>query len=127
MEKYSLEEMVETVIKFHEIMCYVDEERADWYSKVGKMNEALSDVYHAVENNYNGDKKQGDMFTKVLYTVTKERRKYKDIQELLLPVLNAYKDTRTENAIENMIKYKGIIDSGRKYSPKVLTELFEQE
>lgn len=127
MEKYSLEEMLETIIKFHEIMCYVEESRQDWYDKVGKMNEALSDVYHAVENNYNGDKKQGDMFAKVLYTVVKERRKYKDIQELLLPIFNTYRGARVENAIENMIKYKGIIDSGREYTPKVLTELFEKE
>ena len=62
-----------------------------------------------------------------MYEVTKERRKYKDMQELFLPVYNAYKAHPTlSSAIWNMRKYDGMIKEGRTYEPKILHELFEK-
>lgn len=120
---FTKEEIFDTIVAFYEVMNYIYSARMDWYQGVGEMDKAISDIRHLIENNYDGDPEQGDMYSKVLYEVSKERRRNKDMQELFLPVYNVYKeDYQLTKAIEDMIKYKGIMDSGRTYTPKVLNK-----
>lgn len=122
---YTKEEMFNAIVEFKNVMDYIYSARMDWYQGVGEMDKALSDIRHLVENNYNGDQEQGDMFSQILLQVSKERRRNKDMQELFLPVYNIYKDSYDLiNAIEAAIKYKEIMDSGRTYTPKVINEEF---
>nr|DAP32935.1 MAG TPA: hypothetical protein [Caudoviricetes sp.] len=124
MEKtFTKEEMFNVIIGFYEVMNYIYSARMEWYQGVGEMDKAISDIRHLVENHYDGDQEQGDTYAKVLYEVSKERRRNKDMQELFLPVYNVYKeDYPLIKAIEDMIKYKEIMDNGRTYTPKVLDE-----
>ena len=106
---FTKEEIFDTIVAFYEVMNYIYSARMDWYQGVGEMDKAISDIRHLIENNYDGDQEQGDMYSKVLYEVSKERRRNKDMQELFLPVYNVYKeDYQLTKAIEDMIKYKGI-------------------
>lgn len=124
-KKMTKEQMLKIIADFADLMEYIYNERMYWYEQRGNMDKALSDIHHAIENDY--DAKDSNKYAKLMYEVTKERRKYKDMQELFLPVYNAYKSHPTlSSAIWNMRKYDGMIKEGRTYEPKILHELFEK-
>lgn len=126
MNKLTKEEILQTITNFYKVMNYIYNERLVWFENVGNADKAISDIRHAVENDYDGN--NGDKYIELLYLTTKERRANKDLQELFLPVFNVWKESRElQRAIENMEKYYQIMQEGRKYQPKVLHELFEEE
>lgn len=126
MNKLTKEEIFQTITNFYKVMSYIYNERLVWFENVGNADKAISDIRHAVENDYDGN--NGDKYIELLYLTTKERRANKDLQELFLPVFNVWKESRElQRAIENMEKYYQIMQEGRKYQPKVLHELFEEE
>lgn len=123
--KLTKEQILDAIIGFENVMNYIYNERLYWYEQRGNMDKALSDIHHAIENEY--DESKGQMYAKLIQATTKERRKYKDMQELFLPVYNAYKDCfKLSHAIREMKNYNSMIKQGRKYEPKVLHELFEE-
>ena len=125
--KMTKEEMLDAIINFAEVMDYIWEERLYWYEQVGILDKALSDIRHAVETEYDGDVERGNMYAQKLHEVAKERRQFKNMQELFLPVFNVYKRAdELRHAINAMAHYADIIaNNGRKYEPKVLPDLFK--
>lgn len=122
--KYTQEEIYNTIVAFANMMEYIYTERMTWYEQVGNLDKALSDVRHALELKY--DPANGSTLARLTHEISKERRQYKNMQELFLPIFNIWKNDRNlQKSIQEMKTYKEMIENGRDYTPRMLPELFK--
>lgn len=126
-EQYSLEEIVETLAKFKEVMNYVRQNHSVWDSTVQECDKAFGDIRHYCELQYPTQRKDKTKVVRLIHDFSIKRRQCKDCLEVLAPLFESSlveeKQLMNVNRIINQIKKNQ--DKNKKYMPRVLEELFK--
>lgn len=126
-EQYSLEEIVETLAKFKEVMNYVRQNHSVWDSTVQECDKAFGDIRHYCELQYPTQRKDKTKVVRLIHDFSIKRRQCKDYLEVLAPLFESSlveeKQLMNVNRIINQIKKNQ--DKNKKYMPRVLEELFK--
>ena len=126
-EQYSLEEIVETLAKFKEVMNYVRQNHSVWDSTVQECDKAFGDIRHYCELQYPTQRKDKTKVVRLIHDFSIKRRQCKDYLEVLAPLFESSlveeKQLMNVNRIINQIKKNQ--DKNKKYMPRVLDELFK--
>lgn len=126
-EQYSLEEIVETLAKFKEVMNYVRQNHSVWDSTVQECDKAFGDIRHYCELQYPTQRRDKTKVVRLIHDFSVKRRQCKDYLEVLAPLFESNlveeKQLMNVNRIINQIKKNQ--DKNKKYMPRVLEELFK--
>ena len=126
-EQYSLEEIVETLAKFKEVMNYVRQNHSVWDSTVQECDKAFGDIRHYCELQYPTQRKDKTKVVRLIHDFSIKRRQCKDYLEVLAPLFESSlveeKQLMNVNRIINQIKKNQ--DKNKKYMPRILEELFK--
>lgn len=125
-EKYSLEEIVEVLANFKEVMNYVRQNHSVWDSTVQECDKAFGDIRHYCELQYPTQRKDKTKVVRLIHDFSVKRRECKDYLEVLAPLFESSlveeKQLMNLNRVINQIKKNQ--DRNKKYMPRVLDELF---
>lgn len=126
-EKYSLEEIVEVLANFKEVMNYVRQNHSVWDSTVQECDKAFGDIRHYCELQYPTQRKDKTKVVRLIHDFSVKRRECKDYLEVLAPLFESSlveeKQLMNVNRVINQIKKNQ--DRNKKYMPRVLDELFK--
>lgn len=120
-EKYSLEEIVETLANFKEVMNYVRQNHSVWDSTVQECDKAFGDIRHYCELQYPTQRKDKTKVVRLIHDFSVKRRQCKDYLEVLAPLFESNlveeKQLMNVNRIINQIKKNQ--EKNRAYKPRV--------
>lgn len=126
-EQYSLEEIVETLAKFKEVMNYVRQNHSVWDSTVQECDKAFGDIRHYCELQYPTQRRDKTKVVRLIHDTSVKRRECKDYLEVLAPLFESglieEKQLNNLSRIINQIKKNQ--EKNRTYKPRVLDELFK--
>ena len=126
-EKYSLEEIVEVLVNFKEVMNYVRQNHGVWDSTVQECDKAFGDIRHYCELQYPTQRRDKTKVVRLIHDTSVKRRECKDYLEVLAPLFESglieEKHLNNLSRIINQIKKNQ--EKNRAYKPRVLDELFK--
>lgn len=130
-DEYTVEEMLEVIRKFHNVLVYIEGNKNSWDENIRYYDKAIGDIEHFIELYYadttNIDR---DELLHDLYDRRKKRRFFKDKKKLVEPILewiseNKIRTDKLYSAFKQSEKFGDSLET-RTYTPRVETELFEK-
>lgn len=125
---YSAEDINRITKDFVDMVKYLRNNETYYGSIVNECDKALGDLYHYCELHYPTTRSGKTKVVSLIRDISTTRRKAKDILELVEPILKL--DTSYMNElgrVSNSINktYSKLYINGRRYTPRVLNDLFD--
>lgn len=130
-DEYTVEEMLEAIRKFHNVLVYMEGNKESWNESIRYYDKAIGDIEHFIELYYaNTTNIDRDELLHLLYDRRKKRRLFKDKEKLAEPILNWISENKIRmdklySAFKQSEKFGNSLET-RTYTPRVETELFEK-